>query len=672
MNKLAGKVMMLLICSLIIFPLQSYSSSERISGDSRFNTAAEIAANGWKVGAETVVLARGDSFPDALAGAPLAYYLDAPILLTSRHSIPDVTLQTISKLKPKTIVILGGDQAIDSSIGEKLKNNGYSIDRIAGDNRYETAVNIAKRLPLSEQVVVTTGENFPDALAIASIAARKGMPILLSNSHSLSKNAIKITDHAQKVYAIGGSQVLPDKALSSINSVNRIDGKDRYETARNVLSTFDISYNQLFLSTGEQFADALTGSVLAAKNGNGVLLVHPSKSDSKVKSFIKDQQVKHLVTLGGASAIPERVVRSLVDVISMSTTEMEKNVNVTENTPSNGTLIGTVISTDSTTNIKAFDQDGVLVDELNTKSAGKYSLVLPAGTYHLVFSNAKKEVGTYSSINVTNGENQILQDIKLFPEVVLNASVLNGTIIHSNDGTPIEFANISIRKSFGNISGDPLHETITTESGAYSFTQMNEGIYTVSIAKEGYMDNYINVIVDRGKVNNFVGILSPIMEENEDYRIVLSWDKNIDLDAHLTGPAITTSNDRFHLYWHAPEIIGKAKFLSLDQKEGNNPETISIYSTSTEPYYYYVFNYSYRLQENSLALSMSNAKVEVYKENELVDVNFVPFNEKGRLWKAFTIKNNEVLASTSLTDGYTFLNTTTFDIPFSKLLDEKE
>src|SRR5690606_10527730 len=60
--------------------------TDRISGDTRYDTAIAISQEGWK-SADTVVLATGADFPDALAGGPLAYQQNAPILLTRPASL---------------------------------------------------------------------------------------------------------------------------------------------------------------------------------------------------------------------------------------------------------------------------------------------------------------------------------------------------------------------------------------------------------------------------------------------------------------------------------------------------------------------------------------------------------------------------------------------------------
>ncbi|MBU3191508.1 cell wall-binding repeat-containing protein [Clostridium bowmanii] len=57
--------------------------------------------------------------------------------------------------------------------------------RIYGVNRYETSIKVAQQLDKSTEIAVATGEDFPDAISISSIAAQKGMPILLTGKNNL-------------------------------------------------------------------------------------------------------------------------------------------------------------------------------------------------------------------------------------------------------------------------------------------------------------------------------------------------------------------------------------------------------------------------------------------------------------------------------------------------------
>ncbi|MFC7612407.1 cell wall-binding repeat-containing protein [Actinokineospora soli] len=119
--------------------------------------------------ANAVVLARGDAFPDALAGGPLAGYVNGPLLLTSPTTLlPSVKAEIQRVLKPGgTVYLLGGTGSLSSGVASSITSLGYTAKRLAGADRYQTAIRIAQEMPTTNLFFVTTGTNFPDALAAA-------------------------------------------------------------------------------------------------------------------------------------------------------------------------------------------------------------------------------------------------------------------------------------------------------------------------------------------------------------------------------------------------------------------------------------------------------------------------------------------------------------------------
>ncbi|MDR1563466.1 MAG: cell wall-binding repeat-containing protein, partial [Oscillospiraceae bacterium] len=119
----------------------------RFSGKNRAVTANTIATQGWPEGSDAVILASGASFADALAAAPLAAHYDAPILLTSsKTTLEDTVLNTINALKAKNIIIVGGEGSVSEEIYAQLEDLNLQVDRLAGGNRYTTAIEVAKAL----------------------------------------------------------------------------------------------------------------------------------------------------------------------------------------------------------------------------------------------------------------------------------------------------------------------------------------------------------------------------------------------------------------------------------------------------------------------------------------------------------------------------------------------
>lgn len=155
-----------------------------VAGATRYETAAKLALDVFKT-SETVYLASGTGFADALAGTALAAKSKAPVLLASPNDVPAVTLETIKSLGAKKVVILGGTSAVAASAETTLQANGLATERIAGANRYETAKKVLAAgwgEGYTGNVIYASGVKFADALAGGAAAGKMGLPMLLSGA----------------------------------------------------------------------------------------------------------------------------------------------------------------------------------------------------------------------------------------------------------------------------------------------------------------------------------------------------------------------------------------------------------------------------------------------------------------------------------------------------------
>ncbi|ACV05620.1 cell wall-binding repeat-containing protein [Kytococcus sedentarius] len=158
-------------------------SVERISGANRYETSANVAKS-FRGDVETLYIASGDekNYADALAGSALAGSQDVPVLLTRPDRVLPTTMHAVSTLKPKNIVVLGGETAVSPEVYETLG----ATERLAGSDRYGTAVEIAKEFPAkSDFTGYATGMNWPDSLTGGAYAAKEGGPLLLTRPDRL-------------------------------------------------------------------------------------------------------------------------------------------------------------------------------------------------------------------------------------------------------------------------------------------------------------------------------------------------------------------------------------------------------------------------------------------------------------------------------------------------------
>jgi len=289
--------------------LERVPADSRIAGADRIQTAVQIAQANFPTGADTVLLARADDFPDALAGAPLAYKYHAPILLTEVAGLPGAVYEELLRLQPQKIILLGGTGAISANVEVRLKSLA-TVQRIGGANRYATAAGIAEELGMIGEAVVVNGNNYADAITMASIAAEYGIPILLSEKNTLPAETKEILRKysVSKTEVIGGEGVVSDQVLKSLNTSVRLAGKDRYSTAAAVLMLFPPEGGIVYLATGENFPDALTGGVVAAMNNSRIVLVPTTGLSAVQETALIPWSGMSTMVLGGRAVVSDEVV----------------------------------------------------------------------------------------------------------------------------------------------------------------------------------------------------------------------------------------------------------------------------------------------------------------------------------------------------------------------------
>jgi fibronectin type 3 domain-containing protein/putative cell wall-binding protein len=322
----------------------SQIQSTRLAGQDRYETAADISKSWWNT-SYYVVIASGDSFADALCGAPLATKYNAPILLSSKDSLDEQTKSQLASLSAKKVFIIGGVGVISSNVEQAIKNMGIDVTRIAGNDRYETSLKVAQTMGKFNQAVIATGDDFPDALSIAPIAAMKGIPIILTPKDSLP-NGLKdyLTNTVQSTYVLGGVGVVSDNVFNQLPDPTRLSGVDRYETNLNIIKQFsnELDFENCYLATGEDFPDALAGSALAALTTSPIILVSNPVEQSTI-DFInsKTGSIKKIIIFGGTDAVPESILESI------NPTTDGSNVSSIPSTPAN--IAATAVSSSQIT-----------------------------------------------------------------------------------------------------------------------------------------------------------------------------------------------------------------------------------------------------------------------------------------------------------------------------------
>ncbi|TRW45860.1 hypothetical protein FJ693_07555 [Georgenia yuyongxinii] len=296
-------------------------ASTRLAGDDRYATSAAISAASFKQGVAVAYVASGRDFPDALSGAAAAGTQGAPVLLTAPTALPEVVRAELVRLRPKTIVVLGGEGAVSQAVHESLQTlTTGAVTRLAGTDRYATsaAVSAATFPPDVAVAYVATGRGFADALSGAAAAGAKGAPLLLVPGSSVTAEtraelARLSPDRIVVLGSTGAVSASVEAELATIApTVDRLGGADRYATSAAVSAdSFPAGVPAAYLASGLDFPDALAGAPVAGLVGGPVLLL-PATIPAAMRIEITRLSPGKVVVLGGLGAVSTAVVQQAV------------------------------------------------------------------------------------------------------------------------------------------------------------------------------------------------------------------------------------------------------------------------------------------------------------------------------------------------------------------------
>ncbi len=291
---------------------QGDSIIKRISSSERVKTSIEISKF-QNITSKKVIIADSRNYPDALAAASIT---DGkyPVLLIGNEVTEDLENE-IKRLGAEEVIILGGKNSVSEYIENQLNSiEKLTIRRIAGINRYETSKRIFEESK-KESIVLASGQNFPDALSASPLLMKSGL--LLTDKSSLSPELIETVKNVKnkEIEIIGGlgsiSSYLEKQLVEeyNISSAKRISGIDRYATSVELAN--NIQSDMVIIASGESFPDALAASTLAQKSNSPILLVSKNRIDKSVAAYIKNNNIKKAIIVGGEKTISKNVEKNV-------------------------------------------------------------------------------------------------------------------------------------------------------------------------------------------------------------------------------------------------------------------------------------------------------------------------------------------------------------------------
>ncbi len=204
--------------------LGAFGPVTRLAGANRYATAVEVSEQVASAG-NTVLLATGTNFVDALSGGVLANVGPHALLLNNGTSLLPIVRDYIVANGVTNVIVLGGSAAVPTSVLNQINAlAGVQAERLSGADRYGTAVAIASFLESSGAIVganvlLANGLAPYDALAAGPYGGLTGAPILLTTPTSLStatRNFLQArSGSVVTITAIGGTAAVSNSTLAA-------------------------------------------------------------------------------------------------------------------------------------------------------------------------------------------------------------------------------------------------------------------------------------------------------------------------------------------------------------------------------------------------------------------------------------------------------------------------
>lgn len=308
------------ICSRCGASENNGSRVTRLSGKNRYLTAIKAADEMKAVlGLEkfdTIIIASGTNFADALSGSYLAAQKRAPILLSCNEQYDQMAADYIKAnlAENGTVYILGGDAAVSATMEGRL--SGLNVKRLAGPDRYETNIRILKEAGASadQTLLVCTGADFADCLS----ASATGKPILLVNNKKgeLEAGQIEFLTNLGDcrftiVGGMGAVSFRMEKLLRDYGVTERISGKTRYETSVELAKAcFGSDPQKAVLAYARNYPDGLCGGSLAYVM-QAPLILTMTGQEAAAAEYMAAAGIEGGVVLGGDTLISDDAVREI-------------------------------------------------------------------------------------------------------------------------------------------------------------------------------------------------------------------------------------------------------------------------------------------------------------------------------------------------------------------------
>lgn len=322
--------------------LMEQYSTQRLGGQTRFDTAIEISKEfvaKTKKPVDSVILCTAYGYADSVSVTPFAIYVNAPILITDKEFLTLSTQARISEMNVKKVYVIGGTGVISDNVMSTISNMGLSVERIAGQNRFDTNRLIVAKIPQDlwgkSPKFLNGYDVFSGLIATVDTVdndnTNKLNPIILVDYKNFDPKYSIESDYVKKIAgylnSVYGSKFKPFK--SSINNTNLYttdnvciscldfspcvsfdELKLAYNAARNneqfagKFTSHPNATNSVLITTGTNYVDAICAGPLSALTYSPIVFRMPN--DNFYEGYSKDyQDIVNVYYIGGTVVVPD-------------------------------------------------------------------------------------------------------------------------------------------------------------------------------------------------------------------------------------------------------------------------------------------------------------------------------------------------------------------------------
>lgn len=263
-------------------------------------------------------LVNESDYVDSLTGGVLVGENKGSLLFVKDHKVDEKAMARIKAAD--NVFIIGGEGSVSDEVVKDIAN--YR-GRISGKDRYETGIEVAKKLGEDRGIIIANSKDFPDSLSATSLAVKSDMSIMLTEKDKLNdsvKEYIK-SKSDKDIYFVGGEASLTKAVKEEILEVAGKDkakvseftlaGKDRYETSLKVAEKFNAT-NDVVLTGGRNHKDAMLGIVVASNTDAPVVLANNFGDNANLKEYLKNKEVGKINAITTNDNLPVETLREIL------------------------------------------------------------------------------------------------------------------------------------------------------------------------------------------------------------------------------------------------------------------------------------------------------------------------------------------------------------------------